>query len=85
MRAVRVRDRESGNPTTVQARSVINACGPFVDRVRQLDDPAATPLLARRTAGAGLMEKLFALQILGDDRAIARTYVAGHCGWRRAA
>jgi guanine deaminase len=48
-------------------------------------DPAATPLLARRTAGAGLMEKLFALQILGDDRAIARTYVAGHCGWRRAA
>ncbi|WCM26858.1 guanine deaminase [Sphingomonas sp. QA11] len=48
-------------------------------------DPAATPLLARRTAGADLREKLFALQILGDDRAIARTYVAGHCAWRRPA
>ena len=40
-------------------------------------DPAATPLLARRTAGASLFDKLFALQVLGDDRAIASTYVAG--------
>ncbi|WP_298397708.1 guanine deaminase [Sphingobium sp.] len=40
-------------------------------------DPAATPLLARRTAGADLAERLFALQILGDDRAIADTYVMG--------
>jgi guanine deaminase len=46
-------------------------------------DPAATPLLARRTIGAGLAEKLFALQILGDDRAIARTYIAGRCAWTR--
>jgi guanine deaminase len=41
-------------------------------------DPAATPLLARRTASAGtLAEKLFLLMTLGDERAIARTYVAG--------
>jgi len=40
-------------------------------------DAAATPLLARRTAGRTLAERLFALQILGDDRAIARTYIAG--------
>jgi guanine deaminase len=46
-------------------------------------DPAATPLLARRTAGASLAEKLFALQILGDDRVIARTYVAGSLAWSR--
>lgn len=44
-------------------------------------DPAATPLLARRTAGASLAERLFALQILGDDRAIERTYVLGDCVW----
>ena len=44
-------------------------------------DCAATPLLARRTAGAGLAERLFALQILADDRAIARTYVMGDCAW----
>jgi guanine deaminase len=41
-------------------------------------DPAATPLLARRTARAeSLGEKLFALMMLGDDRAVAATYVLG--------
>jgi len=48
-------------------------------------DCAATPLLARRTRGRGLAERLFALQILGDDRAIARTYVLGECAWNRDA
>jgi len=46
-------------------------------------DCGATPLLARRTAGASLVDRLFALQILGDDRAIRRTYVAGRCAWSR--
>jgi guanine deaminase len=46
-------------------------------------DCAATPLLARRTAGASLFDRLFALQILGDDRAIARTYIMGECAWDR--
>lgn len=46
-------------------------------------DAAATPLLARRTAKATLTERLFALQILGDDRAVARTYVMGDCVWNR--
>jgi guanine deaminase len=41
-------------------------------------DLAATPLMARRTAGAAtLAEKLFILSVLGDDRAIAATYLAG--------
>jgi len=40
-------------------------------------DCAATPLLARRTVDADLAERLFALQILGDDRAVARTYIMG--------
>jgi guanine deaminase len=40
-------------------------------------DPAATPLLARRTAGASLAERLFALQTLGDDRAVAHCYLRG--------
>jgi guanine deaminase len=46
-------------------------------------DPAATPLLARRTAGASLPERLFALQVLGDDRAVAATFVAGRLAHRR--
>jgi guanine deaminase len=40
-------------------------------------DATATPLLARRCAGASLHDRLFALQILGDDRAIAATYLRG--------
>jgi guanine deaminase len=40
-------------------------------------DEAATPLLARRCAGASLHDRLFALQILGDDRAVAATYLRG--------
>lgn len=48
-------------------------------------DPAATPLLARRTAGASVAERLFALQVLGDDRAVLRTFVLGECQWDRDA
>jgi guanine deaminase len=41
-------------------------------------DMAATPLLARRTAAArSLVERLFLLMILGDDRVVSRTYVMG--------
>ncbi|RYY27408.1 MAG: guanine deaminase [Sphingomonadales bacterium] len=47
-------------------------------------DPAATPLLARRTAGASLHDRLFALQVLGDDRAIAATYLRGRLAHRRS-
>lgn len=46
-------------------------------------DDKATPLLARRTAKATLEERLFALQVLGDDRAVRRTYVLGQCAWDR--
>ncbi|CAI08767.1 Guanine deaminase [Aromatoleum aromaticum EbN1] len=47
-------------------------------------DPAATPLLARRTAVATtLAERLFALMLLGDDRAVAATWVMGEPAWRR--
>ena len=48
-------------------------------------DTAATSLLARRTTGASLAEQLFALQVLGDDRAISRTYVLGECVWDKHA
>lgn len=41
-------------------------------------DPQSTPLLARRTAySESLEELLFALAMLGDDRAVAATYAAG--------
>jgi guanine deaminase len=41
-------------------------------------DPAATPLLARRTAlRDDPLDTFFALATLGDDRAVAATYAAG--------
>jgi guanine deaminase len=41
-------------------------------------NPAATPLLARRTGQANtLAEWLFALIVLGDDRLIERTVIQG--------
>jgi guanine deaminase len=47
-------------------------------------DSAATALLARRCAGASLHDRLFALQVLGDDRAIAATYLRGRRAYSRA-
>ena len=41
-------------------------------------DPGATPALAQRTARAeDIWDELFALIMLGDDRAIARVWIAG--------
>src|SRR5690606_14989191 len=49
-------------------------------------DPRATPLLARRSALADSLEELlFALAMLGDDRAVAATYAAGLEAQRRDA
>ena len=43
-------------------------------------DPAATPLLARRTSlRDDPLDTFFALMTLGDDRAIAATYSGGKC------
>jgi guanine deaminase len=47
-------------------------------------DLAATPLLARRTAGAKtIAEVIFVLSLLADDRAIERTYLAGRVAHTR--
>ncbi|WP_129138423.1 guanine deaminase [Modicisalibacter coralii] len=49
-------------------------------------DPQATPLLARRTARTQcLAERLFALMILGDDRAVYATWAHGRLVHQRDA
>ncbi len=51
--------------------------GKFADLV--VLDPKATPVLkARHDLSQSLEDVLFSLIILGDDRAVAATYVAGH-------
>jgi guanine deaminase len=48
-------------------------------------DTHGSALLARRLAHAkSWAEKLFAFAMLGDDRAVARTYVMGEPAYRRA-
>jgi guanine deaminase len=48
-------------------------------------DPQATELLALRTRGAQAVEEiLFALMILGDDRAVSHTYVNGQLAYKPA-
>ena len=66
----------------------------LADRIGSLDvgkeadfvvlDPRATPLLAYRSQRAESTEELmFVLSIMGDDRAVAATYVAGVPAYRR--
>ncbi len=42
----RLEDRLSGERFDLSARTVVNATGPFVDRLRQLADPMARPLIS---------------------------------------
>ena len=47
-------------------------------------DRRATPLMARKDALAkSLQDILFNLIILGDDRAVRATHIAGRCGYQR--
>jgi guanine deaminase len=56
----------------------IGSCAPGRDADLVVLDPRATPLMARRMARAEtLEERLFALMMLGDDRAVAATYILG--------
>jgi glycerol-3-phosphate dehydrogenase len=61
----RVRDAISGEEFSIKARGVINATGPFVDRLRQLDDPAALPILKASSGIHIVLAKRFALPEAG--------------------
>jgi len=51
VRGARLEDALDGTTRSVRAHVVVNATGPWSDRLRRLDDPAAPPLL-RPTKGA---------------------------------
>jgi len=54
VRGAELRDRLSGATLSVEARAVVNATGPWIDGVRALEDPAATPL-GRLSKGVHLL------------------------------
>ena len=52
-------DAESGDQHTAQARIIINATGPFTDRVRHLADPAATPMISPSQGAHLVLDRSF--------------------------
>ncbi len=73
-----------GNARALSLDDRIGRLAPGLDADFVVLDPAATPLLARRTARSrSLGETLFALMILGDDRSVAETWANGRCQHRR--
>ncbi len=54
VRGAELTDALTGRRTTVRAHTVVNATGPWTDRVRRLDDPAAAALL-RPTKGVHIV------------------------------
>ena len=67
-----------GAARAMQLDGVIGSFVPGAEADFIVLDPQATPLLQRRTSRcASLEELLFALALLGDDRAVAATFSAG--------
>jgi glycerol-3-phosphate dehydrogenase len=64
-----VRDRLSNQQRTIHAHVVVNATGPWCDRVRQLEDPAARPIL-RLTKGVHVLVRR---ERLGHEAGITLT------------
>jgi glycerol-3-phosphate dehydrogenase len=50
----RVHDRPTGTSFTIRARQIVNATGPWLDRVRELDEPGTRPVL-RLTKGVHIV------------------------------
>jgi guanine deaminase len=73
-----------GGARAMQLEGTIGSFAAGAEADFVLLDPRATPLLARRTGRSGSLEELlFAFALLGDDRAVAATYSAGHEVHRR--
>jgi guanine deaminase len=67
-----------GGATAMGLDGVVGSLAPGHEADFVVLDPSATPLLATRTAESETVDDLlFALAILGDDRAVAATYVNG--------
>ncbi|QYF94339.1 guanine deaminase [Massilia sp. PAMC28688] len=67
-----------GAARSMQLEGTIGSFVPGAEADFIVLDPQSTPLLARRTEKCtNLEELLFALALLGDDRAIAATYACG--------
>jgi glycerol-3-phosphate dehydrogenase len=60
VQGVRIRESFSGDPFEVHARSVVNATGPFADRIRRMDDRSVDPMIRASSGIHILLERRFA-------------------------
>ncbi|MES2323092.1 MAG: guanine deaminase [Pseudomonadota bacterium] len=68
-----------GAARSMQLEGTIGNFAPGAEADFIVLDPQSTPLLARRTGRCDSLEELlFALALLGDDRAVKATYAAGN-------
>ena len=73
-----------GNAKTLALDNHIGQLAPSFEADFVVIDPNATPLLTRRIQRCSTLgERLFALMILADDRAIYETWAAGKCQHQR--
>jgi glycerol-3-phosphate dehydrogenase len=82
--SARVRDRETGALMELRARCFVNAAGPWLDRIRVMDEPVARPSV-RLTKGVHLVISTARLSVnnatvLTDD-AGRIVFVMPHEGW----
>lgn len=67
-----------GNAAALGLQSQIGTLEPGSEADLVVLDACATPAMALRMERArGLVDELFTLQVMGDDRAVVQTYVAG--------
>lgn len=59
LNGARVRDLIGGGEFSIRARCIVNAAGPFVDRIRQMDDNGAKPLLKAASGIHIVLDKRF--------------------------
>ena len=59
LRGAALRDAISGNEWELEASAIINATGPFSDRIRLMDDPMAKPIISTSSGTHIVLSKAF--------------------------
>ncbi len=62
---VQVKDMISGESYTVKSKTVLNATGPFADKLRQMDDPSVPAMISGASGTHLVLDKEFALPEAG--------------------
>lgn len=59
LQGARIEDQESGEEFEIRAKVVVNATGPFVDRIRKMDAPKTQPILRASSGIHIVLDKKF--------------------------